>query len=190
MPQRRDRRTVRRVFSFQILGRDDTAAFARDDGVRGLVKHDEQGLDRRAGIAVAELDERVDVGDTHVVDVRCQPADGFERAGGRGIDAHVEPFGLEVALVDGEEEGRRRSVDLAVEREVDGGAGIGRKRPHKRSEQCQTRERSKQGPARERGGRGQGGGSGEPREVDHGHARFPARFRQFARRPGASATTR
>ena len=87
-------------------------AFARDDGVGGLVKYGEQGPDRRA-IRVAELDQQVDVGNRHVGLAR-EPVQGFERTAGG--DHEVEPFVLEVASVDGEKEGCRRPVDLAVEK--------------------------------------------------------------------------
>ena len=104
-------------------------AFARDDGVRGLVKYGEQGLDRRA-VRVAELDQQVDVGNRHVGLAGREPVQGFERTAGGDIDDDVEPFVLEVALVDGEEEGRRRPVDLAVERKMNRGLGA---RPARRA---------------------------------------------------------
>ena len=73
-------------------------------------------------IRVAELDQRVDVAEAHLVGAGGDAVDRLERAR-RGVDGDVEPFGLEVALVDRDQERRRRAFELAVEREFDRRSG-------------------------------------------------------------------
>jgi hypothetical protein len=55
------------LLAFEILGRGDTAALARDDRERRIAIDHEDRLDRRLRVLVAELDQRVDVAERHVV---------------------------------------------------------------------------------------------------------------------------
>src|SRR5262249_37766966 len=55
-------------------------------------------------VLVAELDQRVDVGEGHVVGARRDAVDRLDRAAG-GVDGDVEAFGLEVAAVERQQEG-------------------------------------------------------------------------------------
>ena len=73
-------------------------------------------------IGVAELDQRIDVAEAHLVGAGGDAVDRLERAR-RRVDGDVEPFGLEVALVDRDQERRRRAFELEVEREFDRGLG-------------------------------------------------------------------
>src|SRR4029077_421716 len=134
-PQQEDRRlrggAVRRrraeLFAFEIFRRSDAAALAPDDRERRLVVDHEYGLDRRARVGVAELDQRIDVAEAHVVGAGGDAIDRLKRAG-RGIDRDVEAFGLEVALVDRDHERGSRALELEVERELDGGLLLRRDR--------------------------------------------------------------
>ena len=115
------------LLAFEVLRLGHAAALAADDREGRLVVDHEHRLDRRARIGVAELDQRVDVAEAHVVGAGRDAVDRLERAR-RGVDGDVEAFGLEVALVDGDHERRGRALELEVERELDlglrgGGAG-------------------------------------------------------------------
>src|SRR5262249_7798 len=66
---------------------------------------------------VGELDEGVDVRECHVVGARRDAVDRLDRAA-RGIDGHVEAFGLEVAAVERQQEGRLRAFIFPVERKL------------------------------------------------------------------------
>ena len=118
-------------FAFQILRGRDAAAFARNNGVWGPVVDDKNGLHRRARIGVAIPDQQVDVAGPHVGGAGGQPLDGFGGCAAL-VDGYGEPFGLEVALVDGDEERRRHAVDLAIECEMQAGLGPRRTRPQRR----------------------------------------------------------
>src|SRR5262249_20199484 len=93
---------------FEILGRGDAAALARDDRERRVAVDHEDRLERRLRVLIAELDQRVDVGECHVVGARRDAVDWLDRAA-RGIDRHVEAFGLEVAAVERQQKGRLRA---------------------------------------------------------------------------------
>ena len=124
------------LLAFEVLRLADAAALAPDDREGRLVVDHEHGLDRRARIGVAELDQRVDVAEAHVVGARRDAVDRLERAAG-GVDGDVEALGLEVALVDRDQERRRRALELAVEREFDRGL---RARPRWRQAPMRRRE--------------------------------------------------
>ena len=113
------RRRARRASCLRDPSASTTPRLLRPTIENGrLVVDHEHGLDRRARIGVAELDQRVDVAEAHVVGARRDAVDRLERAAG-GVDGDVEALGLEVALVDRDHERRRRAFELAVEREFD-----------------------------------------------------------------------
>ena len=112
------RRRGAELLAFEILRRRHTAALAADNRERRLVVDHEHRLDRRARIGVAELDQRVDVAEAHVVGAGGHALDRLERAA-RAVDGDVEALGLEVALVDRDHERRGRAFELEVEREFD-----------------------------------------------------------------------
>src|SRR5262249_30697452 len=62
-----------------------------------------------------ELDQRIYVGEGHVVGARRDAVDRLDRAA-RGIDGHVEAFGPEVAAVERQQEGRLRAFIFPIER--------------------------------------------------------------------------
>ena len=124
------RRRGAELLAFKVLRRDDATALAPHDRERRLVVDHEHRLDRRAWIGVAELDQRIDVAEAHVVGAGRDAIDRLERTA-RGVDGDVEPLGLEVALVDRDHERRGGALELEVEREFDGrlrGGGVKRKR--------------------------------------------------------------
>jgi hypothetical protein len=94
------------------------AALARDDRERRAVVDHEHRLDRRGRVLVAELDQRIDVAEAHVVGAGGNTGDRLQRAG-RGIDGDVESLSLVVALVEPDQERCRRALELEVEAEFD-----------------------------------------------------------------------
>src|SRR5262249_3617570 len=99
---------------------------------RPVVDHKHR-LDRYVGVLVAKLDERIDVAKAHVVYARGNTLDGLDRAG-RGIDGNVKALVPIIAVVDCDQERRRRALELEVEAEFKrrlGGGGVTGRRNEK-----------------------------------------------------------
>jgi hypothetical protein len=106
--------------ALELLGLGDAAAFARHNGIRWLIEHDEHGLYRRRWMLVAIADERIDVGKRHVVAAGCDAGDRLERRG-RLVHRHLQAFAFEEALVLRNEDESFRPLEPAIERELDAG---------------------------------------------------------------------
>ena len=94
---------------------------------REIIDH-EDAEDFLAGILDVVLDQRVQVGEADVVGAGRDALHGAGRALA-GVHRHVQPLGLVVALLEGDEEGRGRPLEHPVEREFErrlGRCAIGR----------------------------------------------------------------
>ncbi len=114
--------------ALEVLGLGDAGLGGGGDRERRLVVHHQHRLDVLVGVLVLELDQRVDVEEADRIGAGGHARDAGDRAGA-GVDRDVEPFGLVVALVDGDEVGRRRSLEFPVEGELHVGlrrSGAGR----------------------------------------------------------------
>ena len=106
--------------AFEVLRLGDAGLGRRRDGERRLVVHHHDGDDLLVRVLVLELDQRIDVEEAERIGAGGDAGDAGDRAGA-GVDGDVEAFGLVVALVDGDEIGRRRAFELPVEGELDVG---------------------------------------------------------------------
>ncbi len=91
-----------------------------DDGEGRLVIDHQHGLDVLVRVLVAEARQRVDVEESDRIGAGRDTRDAGDRTGA-GVDGDVEPFGLVVALVDGDEIGSGRAFEFPVEREFEFG---------------------------------------------------------------------
>jgi hypothetical protein len=103
------------------------------DGERRLVVHHQHRLDLLVGVLVQELHQRIDVEEADRIGACGNARDAGDRTG-TGVDRDVQAFGLVVALVERDEVGRRRPLELPVEREFK--IGLCRHRPGEDGRQC------------------------------------------------------
>ena len=108
----------------------DAALLQRHHRGRRVVvdHHHRHRLVRRGRVVGVELHQRRQVGEAHVVGARGHARDRAARAVA-GVDHHVQPLGLEVALGHRHQEQRRRAFEAPVELELDGGFLRMRRRP-------------------------------------------------------------
>src|SRR5262249_56262588 len=78
------------------------------------------GLRRRGGMRVAILDERIDIGEPHLVGAGRDASDRLERAR-RLVDRDLEPFPPKISPVLGEKKCRSQSLEAPIERKFDRG---------------------------------------------------------------------
>ena len=116
--------------AFEVLGLEHAAFGRRDDGEGRAVIDHQHGGHRRARVLVEELRQRVDVHEPDGIGPGGDARDALHGARA-GVDGDVQPRIGVVAIVDGDEIGRRRPLELPVEREFDRGfrgGGMGRER--------------------------------------------------------------
>jgi hypothetical protein len=119
--------------AFQILRLGDAGLGGGGDREGWLVIDHQHRLDGLVGVLVAELDQRVDVEESDRIGAGGNARDAGDRAGPR-VDRDVEPFGLVVALVDGDEVGRGRALEFPVEGEFH--VGLRRRRAGRDGNGC------------------------------------------------------
>ncbi|MNL36203.1 hypothetical protein D3C87_1582730 [compost metagenome] len=145
------RRRRAELLAFQRLRvASDTKRLAAHDGkCRAFIDH-VNGLDLLARILIEELDHRIDVAETHLVSAGCHARNGLHRAV-TAVDRHVEAFGLEVSLVQRQQETCCRSLEFPVEREFHRRFGMGaryRQRQPGSGTDCSNGQSSRQQPTR------------------------------------------
>ena len=119
------------------FGLGDAGLGGGRDRERRLVVDHQHGLDLLVRVLVLELDQRVDVEEAERIGAGGDPRDAGDRAG-TGVDRDVEALGLVVALVDRDEIGRRRPLELPVEGEFH--IGVGGCGARSQSSRCRSRE--------------------------------------------------
>jgi hypothetical protein len=123
--------------AFEVFRLGDAGLGGGGDSERRLVVDHQHRLDLLVRVLVLEFDQRVDVEEADRIGAGRDARDPGDRAGA-GVDGDVEPLGLVVALVDGNEIRRRRTFELPVEGELHIGlSGYGARRQGGR---CRPRE--------------------------------------------------
>src|SRR5262249_27363855 len=105
-----------KLLALKVFGCCYAAALAGDDREGRAVVNHEDRLDRKIGVLVAKLDERIDVAEAHVICARGDTLDGLDGAG-RGVDGDVKAFGLIIAVVDCDQKRRGWPLELEIEAE-------------------------------------------------------------------------
>jgi hypothetical protein len=101
----------------QVGGFADAALLQGKDRRRGGVIDHVHRLDLGAGRLGVVLDQRIEVGKTHLVGAGGNAGHRPRRAVA-GVDGHVQAFGCEVALALGQQEGCRGAFEAPVEGEL------------------------------------------------------------------------
>ena len=164
----------------QVGGGLDAALLQRQHRGRRVVVDHHHGhrLVRCVRVVGMELHQRGQVGKPHVVGARGHPRDGAARAVA-GVDRHVQPGGLVVALGGGGQEQGRRALEAPVELELDGGLGVGQHRADGQTGDQQgaasDRHEGHEGLSRDRGWNGARIGCGS--EANSVRSRPPSRMR-------------
>ena len=123
--------------AFEVLGLADAGLGRGCNRERRPVVHHQDRLNSLVGVLVLKFDQRVDVEESERIGAGCDPCNPGDRTG-TGVDRDIESFRFVITLVDGNEIGRRRPLELPVQGELH--IGICLELARRKHERCSTHQ--------------------------------------------------